>query len=159
MKRAQVLVRRAEACRLRVAGHTYVEIAAALGYSSEKTAQVDVSRALATYVEMQKAPVEELRARELATLDQAQQVASGVMHRDHVAHSNGRVVKLEDDVTGDSTTILDDGPKLAAIDRVVKISESRRKLLGEDAPSKVEQTITGTAEYVIRIDDGEMGQL
>lgn len=160
VKRAQVLVRRAEACRLRVAGHTYAEIAEALGYSSEKTAQVDVSRALAAYVEMQTQPIEELRARELAALDQAQIVATAVMNRDHVAHSNGRVVRIEDEASGELTTVLDDGPKLAAVDRVVKISESRRSLLpGVTAPSKVEAQIGGSVEYVIKVDSDEMDKL
>jgi hypothetical protein len=159
VQRAKIAVRRAEACRLRVAGYTYAQIAERLGYSSEKFAQVDVKRALKVYVDLQQEPIEELRARELAALDGAQQVATEVMGRDHLAHSNGRVVMIEDEQTGEVSHVKDDGPKLAAIDRVVKISESRRKLLGQDAPSKVDTTVTGTTEYVIKIDAGEMEQL
>lgn len=153
-----VAERRERVLSMWAAGYSFADIAAALNVT-EAVVRQDKHRAMKSYVDYQRQPVEELRARELASLDKAQRVADAVMDRDHVAHSNGRVVKLEDEVTGELTTVIDDGPKLAAIDRVVKISESRRKLLGEDAPSKVEQTMGGTVEYVIRVDGAEMDQL
>lgn len=155
---AVVAARRQRALELEAAGWSRPDIAAELGLTEAHLA-VDLQRARDYYLKMQASPIEELRARELASLDKAQRVADAVMDREHVAHSNGRVVKLEDEVTGEATTVLDDGPKLAAIDRVVKISESRRKLLGQDAPSKVEAQIGGSVEYVIKVDSDEMDKL
>jgi hypothetical protein len=43
--------------------------------------------------------------------------------------------------------LADDAPVLNAVDRLVKISESRRKLLGLDAPAKVQSE--GTVRYSI----------
>jgi hypothetical protein len=46
---------------------------------------------------------------------------------------------------------MDDGPVLSAIDRLVRISESRRKLLGLDQPAKM--NVSGGLTYeVVGID-------
>lgn len=159
VERTKILLRRAEACRLRVAGYTYEQIAETMGYSSAALVRNDVKRALDRYVEEQKRPIEELRARELAALDRAQQVVTEVMESDHLKVNNGQVVMYHDPERGEDVKLLDEGPKLAAVDRVVKISESRRKLLGQDAPSKVETQVGGTVEYVMKVSQEEMDQL
>jgi hypothetical protein len=41
----------------------------------------------------------------------------------------------------------DDGPVLSAIDRIVRISESRRKLLGLDQPAKTQ--VSGGVTYEV----------
>jgi hypothetical protein len=159
VERTRIMLRRAEACKLYVAGYSLLEIAEQLGYSSEKTAQKDIARALESYVEYQKQPIEELRARELAALDRAGKVVDEVMGREHLAHSNGRLVTIEDEATGEVRHVTDDGPRLQAVDRAVKISESRRKLLGQDAPSKVEAQVGGSVEYIVKISEEEMEAL
>lgn len=160
VERAKILDRRAKACKLRVQGYTYAQIAEQLGYSSEKVAQVDVSRALKSYVEYQAQSVEELRAAELAKLEAAERVVNKVLKRKHVLVNNGRVVYTDDEDGHGINPIIDDGPTLAAVDRVVKISESRRKLLpGVDAPSKVEGTVGGTVEYVVKVAQEELDQV
>ncbi len=110
---------------------------------------------------MQTAPIEELRARELASLDKALKVVNEVLERQHLRVNDGKVVQhnIGTDEEPEWVDIYDDSPNLMAADRVVKISESRRKLLGQDAPSKVETTMGGTVEYVIKIDGSEMEQL
>src|SRR4029078_1889290 len=72
----------------------------------------------------------EYRAMELARLDTLALAAANVLSATHPYVSGGKVLK---DVT-------DDGPRLAAIDRLLRISESRRKLLGLDAPAKTALT-------------------
>lgn len=154
-QRITVAKRRQRALELQAAGYSRADIAAELGIT-EAHLSVDLQRARDYYIKMQAAAIEELRARELAALDRAQQVATEVMERDHLAHSNGRVVQYYDPERQEDVTVTDDGPKLAAVDRVVKISESRRKLLGQDAPSKVETQVGGSVEYIVRVSQEEM---
>jgi cell division septal protein FtsQ len=73
---------------------------------------------------------DELRALELARLDRLEIAANEVLEREHVTVSNGRIVVL-----GESP-LPDDAPVLAAIDRLLKIQERRARLLGLDAPTK-----------------------
>lgn len=75
-------------------------------------------------------------AMELERLDAAQVAVIAVLESNHLVVSDGRVVRM------DGLPILDSGPVLAAVDRLVRISESRRRLLGLDAPSKHQVTHT-----------------
>lgn len=123
--------RDAEACRLRGLGHNYGEIAEQLGYEDASGAWRAVDRALKATVQE---PAAHLRTIELARLDLLQRKAWDVLVAEHVVVNQGRVVVDLD--TG--VPLVDHGPVLAAIDRLLKISESRRKLLGLDAPARVE---------------------
>lgn len=161
--RAERAVRRAKACRLAVAGWSYERIAAELGYNSRQAAWKDVSAALAEKMKEQDLAAGALRAKELALLDEALEVAHRIMNAEHLAHSNGRLIRREVEQEDGSVTlvdVIDNGPNLAAADRLIKVSESRRKLLGLDAPSKVEQATTGTVEYKITtVSPDELEQL
>ena len=122
--------RDAAAARMRADSRTYADIAAQLGYASEGAAHDGVARALAAAVQE---PATELRQLELDRLDRMYQAVLGVLEREHVTVSNGRIVRGEDD-----KAILDDGPVLNAVDRLLRIQERRAKLLGLDAPAKQE---------------------
>lgn len=119
---------RAEAARLRAKGWTYARIAEHLGYAMPASAYNAVKQVLQETV--QEAG-DELRTMERERLDRMAEAAWAVLERQHVMVSNGRVVSLE------GTPLPDDGPVLQAIDRLLRISESRRKLEGLDAPSRV----------------------
>lgn len=131
--------RDAQAARLRAQGLTYPAIAAELGYRDKQAARYAVERAL---VDTVSEPAAEVRQLELARLDEALRVAFQVMYTKHLVVSNGLVVRVRainpDTGKRQSVPLIDDGPKLAAIDRIVKISERRAKLLGLDAPTKIE---------------------
>lgn len=120
--------REAECARLRAKGWTYQRIAEAVGYADKGTAYHAVQRALKATV--QEAG-DELRQLERERLDRLSEAAWKILERHHVLVSNGRVVSLE------GTPLPDDAPALGAIDRLLRISESRRKLEGLDAPSRV----------------------
>ena len=119
--------RDAEAARLRTRGYSYQQIADELGWVSRGDAYRAVQRVLADTV---KEAGDEVRAIELARLDGLHVAAMDVLEREHVTVSNGRIVVLGD------APLPDDGPVLAAIDRLLKIQERRAKLLGLDAPTK-----------------------
>lgn len=151
-KRAEVAQRRAEAVRLAAHGHTYQEIADRLGYPSRQTAQADVRRALAAYRADRDAAAEHYVDVSLVRLDEALRVAAEVMQRRHLAHSGGALVRYTDD-DGTEHTLEDSGPRLAAAAKFVAFDESRRKLLGLDAPaaSKVDLSVDAAPAAVSRL--------
>jgi hypothetical protein len=122
----------AEAAQLRGEGLSYPAIAKRLGIS-KSTAWERVQRAFrATLAE----PADQARAVELARLEDAHDAALAVLLREHLTVSHGKVITVKND-KGDDVPLIDDAPVLAAVDRIRALSESRRKLLGLDAPSRV----------------------
>ncbi len=107
--------KRADAIRLRIAGNSYDEIAGQLGYANRSAAfkAVEAGR-LAIMTE----PAQELVTYESERLD-ALQVRAWM-------------------VLDDARAAGDDELALKALDRVLRICESRRKLLGLDAPSRTD---------------------
>ncbi|MGX1483423.1 hypothetical protein RKD45_002499 [Streptomyces griseus] len=141
--------RDAAAARLRARGHTYQQIADELGWTSRGDAHHAVQRALEATV---KEAAAEVRAIELDRLDTLYRAALAVLERQHVTVSNGRVVSLNEE------PILDDGPVLAAIDRLLKIQERRARLLGLDAPTKAAISITPDRLAAIEAMAEELGE-
>ncbi|QQM45190.1 hypothetical protein [Streptomyces liliifuscus] len=91
---------------------------------------------------------------ELLRLDELEVRARQVLDRHHITVNNGRVITIGDE------PLLDDGPVLQAIDRLVKIEDARRKngteqrrLLGLDAPTKSELTVTETTQQDIALQE------
>lgn len=138
--------RAAAAIDLRAQGRTYQQIADELGYADKGQAWRAVERGKLAIL---KEPVERLIQTEAERLDELYVEALEVLSREHVTVSHGKVVC---DETG--TPILDDGPRLAALDRLVKIRESYRKLHGLDAEKKV--SVSGGVRYeVVGIDPAD----
>lgn len=147
---------------------TYQQIADELGIAPS-TAHDAYKRVLARTIEE---PAADARKRELEDLDAAQRAVLEVLERQHVTVSHGRVVRrlidFERDENGEPRLdaqgerigiyedVTDDGPILQAVDRLVKIGESRRKLLGLDAAQKLETT--GSITYTIHgVSDDDLG--
>lgn len=126
--------RRQQALELRKAGHSYRAIGAELGMS-EAQAHRDVKAALTRLAQMELASADELRTMELTRLDTLAVEAMRVLLATHPLISGGKVLSGFTE-EGTAIGLTDDGPKLAAIERLIRISESRRKLLGLDAPAK-----------------------
>lgn len=152
-KSVVVAERRAAAVKLRLAGNDWQAVADALGYTTRGAACQDVTRALKQAIKDQNANVDEWREQELQHLDALRQRAWDVMEREHLLVQAGRVVRDGQDVdaeTGDpvpgtGVQLVDHGPTLAAIDRLLKIQERRAKLLGLDAPTQV--AVSGGVRY------------
>lgn len=143
--------RDAEAARLRSRSMSYREIAKTLDVDVH-TAHDMVKRAMAAVV---REAGEAVIALELEKLDRAEAAVLTVLEAKHYTVSNGQLIyiggkRVKDEVSGRWFTeggepLYDDAPVLAAVDRLVKISESRRKLLGVDAAQKMETT--GVVRY------------
>lgn len=141
--------RDAKAAELKATGMSYGAVARALGFADESGAYRAAQRAMRAIAE----PARELRALELARLDFALQAAWKIMTMAHIAVSNGRVVLHPE--TG--APLRDYGPVLAAIDRVIRIGERRAKLLGLDAPTKIEAITVDQIEQAINQLAEELG--
>lgn len=156
--------RASRACELYAQGWTFQRIADHLGYATKGNVHRDVKRVLA---ETQSAGVELLRQKHGALLDRLLGKAIEIMERDHIAHSQGRIVRIgcpgldrgEVQHSGctygvpgapycDGPALLDHGPKLQAITVARGLLERSAKLHGLDAP--VRTAIEGD-ELVIRI--------
>lgn len=124
--------RDAWAAQQRGLGRSYRAIAADLGIAVSSCHEA-VQRA---FRDTLKEPAEQARAVELARLEDAHDAALAVLLREHVTVSHGKVITIKDD-QGNDVPLIDDAPVLQAIDRIRALSESRRKLLGLDAPSRV----------------------
>jgi predicted transcriptional regulator len=124
-------VRAGEALRLRCKGKTYNQIAKVLGVSSGSVYNY-ISTALRELREQTAETAEELRELELSKYDAWQQAAEQVLEQ------------------GDETA------QLHAIDRLLRVSERRSKLLGLDAPAK--QEISGSLGLPMEL-QAEMGRL
>lgn len=122
-----------EAARLRTRGMSYGQIGAEMG-CDEKTARERVGRALASIT---REPAADLITMELAKLDNLEQAALKVLESFHYVVNEGRIVKRRDPGTKRMVELEDDAPVLAAAKVLKDLSESRRKLLGLDASTKV----------------------
>lgn len=144
--------RDAEAARLRGLGYTYPMIAEMLGYPSRAAAREGVEKILKEAVtepaaELLTIELQRLDA-ELVRLDDYEQAARKVLERSHLTVSHGKVISTTNPDTQLEEPLLDDGPVLQAIDRLVRIEDARRrnaerraKLLGLDAPTRVDAIV------------------
>ncbi len=149
--------KRAMALQLRKDGNSYERVGILLGsqYNQDGSPFTLVyarTLVLDAIKDIYREDAKTLTKLELEKLDDLQLEALNVLRTEHVLVSNGAVIrthvrdehgKLEfDSETGlpKSVPIRDDGPTLAAIDRLLKIAERRSRLLGLDKPTKIAST-------------------
>lgn len=156
--------RDAEAARLFAHGYTDGMIAQMLGYPSLQAVQDGRKKILK---EIQRPAGEEVIAIELQKLDMElvrldgyERAARTVLDRLHVTISHGKIVNTVNPDTEQEEPLLDDGPVLQAIDRLVKIEDARRrnaerraKLLGLDAAVKVDATVHEVTQQDVAIQE------
>lgn len=134
-----------EACRMRSRGMTYQEISDQLGYGGEGNARRAVKETLAA-VRVEGAT--ELRALQAQQLDHLTAVALKILETVHPAITqSGRIIKDDN-----GNTLIDDGPVLAAIDRLLRIQERRAKLLNLDLREQVTDDADVDAEIRALLD-------
>lgn len=127
--------RDAEACRMYVAGNSYQDISNVLGYGGRQNAHRAVQGVLLATI---KEPAEELRAREVLRAEEIYVMARDIARRDHLTVSHGRVIYVPNPDGGADIPLVDDAPKLSAMDRMLKAMERIAKLKGLDAAVKVQ---------------------
>lgn len=149
-RRVATAERRAKALRMRTAGATLEEIAAACGHKTRGAASQDISRALAI---LRTEPAEEMKALANQRLDVLWRSAMTVLGRTHYVVSNGRLMQLN------GLPMRDDDPTLRAIGSLLQIEQRRAKLNGLDAPKQVEVITIDAVEAEIRRLNAELGRV
>jgi hypothetical protein len=91
-------------------------------------------------------PAEQIRRLELDRLDHLQVESLNVLRRRHVLVQGGKVVK-----DGGGQPLVGDGPTLHAIHTVLQVQARRAKLLGLNAPAKVEAKVMSIDELDLQI--------
>lgn len=146
--------RRAEIIQMRLDGRNLQEIGDHMGISAVSVHNV-ITRALAS---MTKEPAQELRGLELARLDSLYAEAMNVLRSFTPLLHNGRVVHIpvidrngevaKDPGTGQPLTCIaeDKAARLAAIAAAVRVMERRSRLLGLDAPSRMQADFNVTTD-------------
>lgn len=124
--RAAVVSRRTQATKMRIKAYSWQEIADACGYSTVQAAQQDVMRNISKEFNESS---NDLRELELRRIDEDEKAIQEML-----------MGKLK------VTT------RLQCIDRLVKLREQRAKLLGLNAPVKVDQR---SVQLVYEIEGGD----
>lgn len=139
-----------QALDLRVRGRSLQAIADELGYASRGAVTNAIHRA---FRDLPLPGTEDAKQLDLERIDRLIEQAWTVMEREHVAYSNGQVIRrrtgeVETDESGLERLddkgrtipvyeeVLDDGPLLASIDRIRSLLERRAKIIGYDAPTR-----------------------
>jgi hypothetical protein len=128
-ERAAVAARRAKLVDYRRRKVPYATFYEELGYASVQAARRDFHRALEENLAQQHASVEVWREEQLSELDYLAEEAHEILRAEHFVVSNsGKVVNHPET----DQPLIDHGPRLAAIDRLVKILDRVAKLRGLD---------------------------
>jgi DNA-binding CsgD family transcriptional regulator len=142
--------RRAEVLRLRLDGHTLQAIGDRLGIRADSVHDI-ITRALR---DMTQEPSGQLLSIELARLDSLYVEAMNVLRSFTPLLHNGKIVQIpvinrdgeivKDPDTGHPLTCIaeDKAARLASIAAAVRVMERRAKLIGLDAPSKMQADLT-----------------
>jgi hypothetical protein len=144
----------ARAVELRRRHLNYRQIAAEMGYADQSGAYLAVQRGLA---DTQAEANDEVRRLELERLDDLARAAQRVLAaRHYVVSVTGKAARHPDT----DAVLTDDGPALAAIDRLLKIADRRARLLGLDAPvkSRVEVVTEDAVDAEIKRLEGLLGE-
>ena len=128
-ERAAVAARRAKLVVFRRQRRPYAEIYEELGYTSANAARRDFTRALEESIAAQHASVEVYREEQLLELDHLAEEAHKVLRDEHFLVSNSGKI-INNPLTNEP--LHDPSPRLAAIDRLVKILDRVAKLRGLD---------------------------
>lgn len=144
-ERVEPIERRTQVIALRSQNLTFQQIGDALGLH-KTTAKRDYDAAMADARERSADAAIAYREQELAVLLAVRNELLKVLYGRHIYVADGHVVR-----DPDGELILDTGPKIAAARELRQNSESIRKLLGLDAPTRSE--ISGTAALEVTVVD------
>lgn len=129
--------------------YTWEAIAQACGYSDRAAAYKAAKAEMARRAVDVSETIDDIRRAELEHLEMLSMEALQVMRKTHFHVSAGMVTHYND------RPMIDDKPTLDAIATLLKVGESRRKLLGLDAATKAE--VSTQVQFTIQgIPEGEM---
>jgi hypothetical protein len=133
---AEFAIRQERALELRAKGYNYQQISDELGWKSASNSYHAIAKALQLRAEQLPLTTDAYRQQMLQQIDMLEKAVWDVLERYHVVLYQGAIV-MED-----GEKLKDDGPVLAAVDRLIKLQERRAKLTGADAPVRADIGMT-----------------
>lgn len=131
---------------------SWQQLADMFGFCHRSDARHAVERAKA---DVARPAIDKLLGDESRELDALYAEAVAILQRNHITVSQGKVITWRNPETQEDEPLLDDGPKLQAIQTALKVRESYRKLHGLDQPAKTE--VSGGVTYeVVGITDEDL---
>jgi hypothetical protein len=129
-------------------GLTFLQIAAREGISNGYTYKLY----LAGLHDIPRESADELREKQLTRIHAQREVLQQIVDRAHVTVNQGRVIS-----TDDGELVIDDGPVMAAVDRLIKLDDQEARLLGLNAPVKTQTDVESHVRYtIIGADPGDV---
>lgn len=138
--------RRRQAATARAQALPWHVIQERFGYATRGEAIRDVLKYCEAIREETAQVAEGVIQLELDKLDALERALWKIVNKQHITIQHGRVVV--DPATGEM--IPDDAPTMLAIDRLVKISERRAKLLGLDTATRFDMAVSDDTNNQIR---------
>jgi hypothetical protein len=129
-KGVESVERDAEACKMYVAGKTYLEISEELGYGGKQNAHRAIQKVL---METAKQPADEVRALLRARNEEIYMMSREIIQKEQYAHSHGEII-----YNPDGTPMVEQEVKLKAMDRMQRALSELAKLTGAHAAVKFE---------------------
>jgi hypothetical protein len=128
--RALVAERRTKLLELKSTGWSHQRIVndAGLGYRDKAHVSKDLARTLDQHRAATQMGADDYRALELAKLDEQEAILWDIVRDGHPVVQGGKIVADVEDV----------GPVLGALDRILRIAQQRAKLLGLEAPMRID---------------------
>lgn len=142
-RKIEIALRRQRLVEMRIKGYTWQQIADELGYSSAQNACNDLNATMKRSETELSTTLDAYRQLELERLNDITRRLEKIYSKRHVVVQRGEIVRDEND-----EALEDDGPLMQAIDRMLKVAESRRKLLGTDAPDRMVSEIRLTIDGI-----------
>lgn len=137
--------RDSEAARLIALGWDPQEIAERLGYPTDRDAVKAAQRAMAQAVRFAR---DEQRYMELRGLNEIEFRLWKMLDTEVVLVQHGRLVVV------DGIPLQDHRFQLEVMDRILHVKQQRAKLLGLDAPTRIETiTLTSVEDEILRLED------
>jgi hypothetical protein len=131
---------------------SYRELAEIFGYYDKSEARLAILRAKA---DVARPAVTKLIATESEELDALYAEACAILQRNHITVSHGKIITWLNPETQQEEPLVDDGPKLQAIQVALRVRESYRKLHGLDQPAQV--AVSGGVKYeVVGVDPADL---
>lgn len=135
LKTLESAERDAEACRMLERGHTYQEIADALGFGSRGHAYTAIQKALAA---LPRESAMELRRVRVNQLNYVLYNTMQIIGRTYpVVSQSGQIVR-----DADGNPLLDESPRLAALDKARRTIMDLARIEGTIAPVRTEAVIS-----------------
>jgi hypothetical protein len=120
--------------------NTWEKISERLGYGSGSNVRRAVIDVLAARFAEAEETIRQLRAKHMAELEMGKDAVWQVLDRHHITVNNGKVIYVGGE------PLLDDGPVLAAVDRLNSIIDRQAKLTGTYAAQKIDAQVTTVSD-------------